>query len=139
MPSRKSRKLSRVQIIGERKEFKLKLSFSDASVYYFLSKNEACKCQFLKNIIDECDDSIEKLIFNVPSFLYRYIRKVDLTRFYELLVGEIELCTGLVKYEKICNYKDVWRLCNVFMVDEELPFVQVLNNYYNPEGNPEIV
>ena len=136
-----SNKSEKVQIMGKRKKnFKVILIFQDASEYkFYLSKNEANKSHFLENIINELDESVERMIMYVDSSLYRNIRFIDIQMFILLLTGKKDVYRYGIRDEKKQNYKDIWRLCNSFMVDEELPFVKVLNEYYNPQANPEIV
>lgn len=136
-----SNKSERVKIIGKRqKNFKVILIFQDASEYkFYLSKNEANKSHFLKNIIEDLNESVERMIMYVDSSLYKNIRFIDIQLFILLLTGEKDIYTYTIRNENKQNYKDVWRLCNSFMIDEELPFVKVLNEYYNPQANPEIV
>lgn len=136
-----SNKSERVKIIGKRKKnFKVILIFQDASEYkFYLSKNEANKSHFLKNIIEDLNESVERMIMYVDSSLYKNIRFIDIQLFILLLTGKKDIYTYTIRNENKQNYKDVWRLCNSFMIDEELPFVKVLNEYYNPQANPEIV
>jgi hypothetical protein len=136
-----SNKSERVKIMGKRKKnFKVMLIFQDASEYkFYLSKNEANKSHFLKNIIEDLNESVERMIMYVDSSLYKNIRFIDIQLFILLLTGKKDIYSYIIRDEKKQNYKDVWRLCNSFMIDEELPFVKVLNEYYNPQANPEIV
>jgi hypothetical protein len=136
-----SNKSEKIQIMGKRKKnFKVILIFQDASEYkFYLSKNEANKSHFLRNIIEDLNESVERMIMYVDSNLYKNIRFIDIQLFILLLTGQHGIHTITVRDEKKQNYKDIWRLCNSFMVDEELPFVKVLNEYYNPQANPEIV
>ena len=85
------------------------------------------------------NESVERMIMYVDSNLYKNVRFIDIQLFILLLTGKKEIYFYTVRDEKKQNYKDIWRLCNAFMVDEELPFVKVLNDFYNPQANPEIV
>ena len=136
-----SNKSERYQIIGKKKKnFKVILIFQDSSEYeFYLSKNEANKSHFLKNIINDLDESVERMIMYVDSTLYKNIRFIDIQMFILLLTGKKDVSIYTIRDNNKLNYKDIWRLCNSFMVDEELPFVDVLNKYYNPQSIPDII
>ena len=136
-----SNKSERYKIIGKRMKYnEVILIFQDASWHKFsLSKNEAKKSLLLKNIINELDQNVEKMIMYVNPSLYESVRFIDIKMFILLLTGKEEIYSYKIRDSTKYNYKDIWRLCNSFMVDEELPFVDVLNKYYNPQSSPDII
>ena len=101
--------------------------YSITSNFVFtLSYNEAMQSGFLIPLLESEEEKLE-YIYEIPKKLYEKTREIDLRQFYKLWIGKVSFSKYDIPYTCF-DYKQILKLVQVFNLNKDLPFVQILEN-----------
>lgn len=95
---------------------------------FVLSYNEAIQSEFLTRLL-ESDGEKEDYVYEIPKALYDQTRQVDLKQFYDLWIGKEYISKFHIPHARY-DYNQILRLVRVFKLNQELPFVEIIESVY---------
>ena len=97
---------------------------------YLLSYNDAIQSEFIKTLLENEPPSTKNINYTIPHNLYKKLRGKDLDYFMKYWTGDDILSHFEMEEGARCCHKYMAKLAQALLLDDTLPFVKILNEYY---------